>query len=57
VGNRFDSAFFDHSKELALAIEETLADLNIGHWVKVYDERIRRLRQSIDEGGKYLEGR
>jgi hypothetical protein len=50
---RVEWSFFDDLEEIASAIEEALADINLGQGVTVYYEWIRRSRQCID-GGEHL---
>jgi hypothetical protein len=50
--DRLERSFFDDPEEFASAIEDALVHLNIGQWLKVCDEWIRRLRQCIHGGGE-----
>jgi hypothetical protein len=46
--NRIEGALFSDPEEIVAAIEDALAELSIGQWVKAFEEWIRRLRQCID---------
>jgi hypothetical protein len=47
--------FFNAPAALFAEVEETLGDISITEWVKVFDERKDYLKGCIDREGEYLE--